>query len=171
MAELVGARGYVLATDIDTRWTQGDGLSQLEFRQHDVVTDPLAQGEFDVAHARLVLSWLPDRDTVISRLVAALRPGGWLVVEDFDSMLHQCLDPLNDDERVFGKVTDAFRQALHRRGADTTWARTLPTASPRPGWSMSARPGTSPSSTAVLPRLSCGSPTSTRSETGSSTLA
>jgi SAM-dependent methyltransferase len=114
MAELVGARGYVLATDIDTRWTQGDGLSQLEFRQHDVVTDPLAQGEFDVAHARLVLSWLPDRDTVISRLVAALRPGGWLVVEDFDSMLHQCLDPLNDDERAFGKVTDAFRQALHR---------------------------------------------------------
>lgn len=120
MADLVGPRGYVLATDIDTRWTQNDGPSQLEVRQHDVVTDPLAQGEFDLVHARLVLSWLPDRDTVISRLVAALRPGGWLVIEDFDSMLHQCLDPLNDDERVFDKVTNAFRQALHRRGADTT---------------------------------------------------
>ena len=126
MAERVGARGYVLATDIDTRWIQSNGPSQLEVQRHDVVADQLAQGDFDLVHARLVLSWLPTRDTVISRLVEALRPGGWLVVEDFDSMLHRCLDPLNDDERVFDKVTDAFRQALHRRGADTTWARTLP---------------------------------------------
>jgi len=126
MAERVGARGHVLATDIDTRWIQSDGLSQLEVLQHDVVADPLAPGEFDVVHARLVLSWLPARDTVISHLVEALRPGGWLVVEDFDSILHQCLDPLNDDERVFDKVAGAFGQALHRRGADTTWPRTLP---------------------------------------------
>jgi SAM-dependent methyltransferase len=126
MAERVGAQGYVLATDIDTRWTPSDSPSQLEVRQHDVVADPLAPGEFDLVHARLVLSWLPARDSVVSRLVTALRPGGWLVVEDFDSILHRCLDPINDDEEVFGKVTDAFGQALHRRGADTTWARTLP---------------------------------------------
>lgn len=126
MAERVGPRGYVLATDIDSRWIQSNGMSQLEVKQHDVVADPLAQGEFDLIHARLVLSWLPARDTVLSRLVQALRPGGWLVVEDFDSSLHWCLDPLNDDERVFVKVADAFIQALHRRGADTTWPRTLP---------------------------------------------
>lgn len=126
MAERVGARGYVLATDIDTRWIQNNGLSQLEVQRHDVVADPLAQGEFDLIHARLVLSWLPARDTVVSCLVEALRPGGWLIVEDFDSLLHWCLDPLNDDERVFVKVADAFVQALHRRGADTTWPRTLP---------------------------------------------
>lgn len=126
MAEQAGAHGHVLATDIDTRWIQGNGLSQLEVQRHDVIADPLAQGEFDLVHARLVLSWLPTRDAVVSRLVAALRPGGWLVVEDFDSVLHHCLDPLNDDERVFDKVTDAFGEALQRRGADTTWARTLP---------------------------------------------
>ena len=126
MAERVGAHGYVLATDIDTRWIQSNGLSQLEVQQHDVVADPLTEGEFDLVHARLVLSWLPTRDAVVSRLVAALRPGGWLVVEDFDSVLHHCLDPLNDDERVFDKLTDAFGQALERRGVDTTWPRTLP---------------------------------------------
>lgn len=126
MAERVGAHGHVLATDIDTRWIQGNGPSQLEVQSHDVVADPLAQGEFDLIHARLVLSWLPTRDAVVSRLVAALRPEGWLVVEDFDSVLHHCLDPRNDDERVFDKVTDAFGQALQRRGVDTTWPRTLP---------------------------------------------
>jgi len=126
MAGRVGTHGHVLATDIDTRWIQSNGLGQLEVQQHDIVADPLAPGEFDVIHARLVLSWLPARDAVVSRLVAALRPGGWLVVEDFDSVLHQCLDPLNDDEQVFDKVAGAFGQALHRRGVDTTWPRTLP---------------------------------------------
>jgi ubiquinone/menaquinone biosynthesis C-methylase UbiE len=126
MAERVGARGYVLATDIDTRWIQSNGLSQLDVQRHDIVADLLPPGEFDVVHARLVLSWLPARDAVLSRLVAALKPGGWLAVEDFDTVLHRCLDPLNDDERVFDKVSDAFGQALHRRGVDTTWPRTLP---------------------------------------------
>jgi SAM-dependent methyltransferase len=126
MAALVGTRGYVLATDIDTRWIQTNGLSQLDVQQHDIAADPPPQGEFDVIHARLVLSWLPARDAVLSRLAAALKPGGWLVIEDFDSLIHHCLDPLNDEERVFGKVTDAFGHALHRRGVDTTWPRTLP---------------------------------------------
>ena len=126
MAERVGAHGHVLATDIDTRWIQGNGLSQLDVQRHDVVADPLAQDEFDVIHARLVLGWLPTRDAVLSRLVAALRPGGWLVVEDFDSVLYHCLDPVNDDERVFDKVADAFHRALQRRDLDTTWPRTLP---------------------------------------------
>ena len=128
MAERVGAHGHVLATDLDTRWIQSNGLSQLEVHQHDVVADPLAEGEFDLVHARLVLTWLPARDAVVARLVAALRPGGWLVIEDFDSVLDRCLDPLNDDddERVFNKVFGAFGQALQRRGVDTTWPRTLP---------------------------------------------
>jgi SAM-dependent methyltransferase len=126
MAERVGAHGYVLATDIDTRWIKDNGLSQLEVQRHDVVADPVASGEFDLIYARLVLGWLPTRDTVVSRLVAALRPGGWLVTEDFDSLVHRCLDPVNDEERVFDKVVEAFMQALHRRGADTTWPRTLP---------------------------------------------
>jgi SAM-dependent methyltransferase len=126
MAERVGAHGHVLATDIDTRWMPSSDLGQLEVQRHDVVADPLAQSEFDLIHARLVLVWLPTRDAVLSRLVAALRPGGWLVVEEFDSVLHHCLDPLNDDNQVFNKVTDAFMQALHRRGVDTAWPRTLP---------------------------------------------
>jgi len=126
MAKLVGARGYVLATDIDTRWIQTNGLSQLDVQRHDITADPPPPGEFDVVHARLVLSWLPARDAVLSRLARALKPGGWLVIEDFDTLLHRCLDPLNDDERIFDKVAGAFGQALGRRGVDTTWPRTLP---------------------------------------------
>jgi hypothetical protein len=37
-----------------------------------------------VIHARAVLEHLPDRLAVLDKLVAALRPGGGLLVEDFD---------------------------------------------------------------------------------------
>jgi 2-polyprenyl-3-methyl-5-hydroxy-6-metoxy-1,4-benzoquinol methylase len=43
----------------------------------------LPAGRYDLIHARLVLSHLPQRRDVLARLVQALRPGGWLVVEDF----------------------------------------------------------------------------------------
>jgi hypothetical protein len=35
-------------------------------------------------HARLVLEHLADRRQILDRLVATLRPGGWIVIEDYD---------------------------------------------------------------------------------------
>ena len=50
----------------------------------------------------------------------------WLVAEDFDSSLPHCLDPATGEEQAFVKVGQALVDALHRRGADTTYPRTLP---------------------------------------------
>jgi 2-polyprenyl-3-methyl-5-hydroxy-6-metoxy-1,4-benzoquinol methylase len=47
--------------------------------------DSLAEGKFDLIHARLVLVHFAERDSVLRKLVAALKPGGWLVDEEFDS--------------------------------------------------------------------------------------
>ncbi len=46
--------------------------------------DDLPTAQFDLIHARLVLIHIPAREAVLERLVTALRPGGWLVIEDFD---------------------------------------------------------------------------------------
>lgn len=126
LAREVGPGGSVLATDIDTRWTDAGGLANLEVAIHDIAVGPLPDGAFNLIHARLVVHHLPARDAVVEKLVKALRPGGWLVSEDFDTILPHCLDPVNDDERAFVRVGRALAEALHRRGADTTWARTLP---------------------------------------------
>ena len=76
----VGPSGHVVATDIDTRWLAPS--LNLEVRHHhNVVDDPVDRSGYDVIHARLVLEHLPQRLTVLAKLVAALRPGGWLVVE------------------------------------------------------------------------------------------
>jgi SAM-dependent methyltransferase len=115
-----------LATDIDTRWLRTDGLAHLEVARHDIAADPLPELTFDLIHERLVLVHLASRDAVVNRLVAALKPGGWLILEEFDATLPCCLDPLNEEEATFARVGYAFIEALHRRGADTTWSRTLP---------------------------------------------
>jgi 2-polyprenyl-3-methyl-5-hydroxy-6-metoxy-1,4-benzoquinol methylase len=51
---------------------------------HDIASDPHDAGSFELIHPRLVLEHLPTRLAVVEKLVAALCPGGWLVVEDLD---------------------------------------------------------------------------------------
>jgi hypothetical protein len=61
-------------------------------------------------------------------MVAALRPGGWLLVEDYDVGLQPlvCPDEVTADHRLANRVKVAFRQLLLDRGADTELGRRLP---------------------------------------------
>lgn len=100
LATAVGPTGHVLATDIDPAWL--DPHAGYEVRRHDVVADPPPQpGTFDLVHARLVLVHLPDRARALATMVAALRPGGWLVIEDADTELQPlaCLDEVGPAQR------------------------------------------------------------------------
>jgi SAM-dependent methyltransferase len=120
MAEQVGDRGTVLATDLNTDWMAPDMPSTIEIRQHDVDSDPIPTSTFELIHARLVLAHLPRRDAIIPRLVSALAPGGWLVLEEFSDAFPIYPEPATDEERAFIRVVGSFRELLHRRGADTT---------------------------------------------------
>jgi SAM-dependent methyltransferase len=82
LARRVGADGHVLAIDLDTRFVDPSGLDNLELRQQNLVSGELEEASFDLAHARAVLEHIPERDFALERLIAALKPGGWLVLED-----------------------------------------------------------------------------------------
>jgi trans-aconitate methyltransferase len=71
-------------------------------RLHNIVTDPLPEASFDLIHARLVLVHLPEREKVLARLMAALKPGGWLVDEEFDSSMSP--DPAVNPAEVRSKT-------------------------------------------------------------------
>jgi len=53
---------------------------------HNIVADELERDAFDLVHTRAVLVHLAERDIALDRLVAALKPGGWLLVEETDSI-------------------------------------------------------------------------------------
>jgi SAM-dependent methyltransferase len=134
MAAQVGESGSVLGTDLNLDWIDADMPRQVELRRHDVTSDEIPTSTYDLIHARLVLLHLPGRDQVIERLVAALAPGGWLVLEEFQLIFPPCPEPMTDEQRTFNRVREALSELLERSGANmTTYARTLPWRMQRAG--------------------------------------
>ena len=130
LADRVGSGGEVLVTDIDPRFLAmltGLNRRNIEVRRHDITSDPLPDGAFDLIHARLVLIHIPTAPAVLSRMVAALKPGGWLVIEDFAPALIDRAFPVADQEDA-AVVRAAFRALstmVETRGAGPGWAQSL----------------------------------------------
>jgi SAM-dependent methyltransferase len=125
LAGSVGEAGHVLALDTDTRFLEPLAGPTLSVRRHDITEEPLPNGEFDLVHARLVLEHLPARDRVLPALAGALVPDGWLLIEDFDWLTADIIDP---PAAVHGKVTTACRRFLEAHGYDAAYGRRLPRA-------------------------------------------
>ena len=84
LATRVGPKGKVVATDIDTRFLHQIGVPNLEIREHDITKDVLETGQYDLVHCRLLLMHLPEPEKGLQRMANAVRPGGWLLIEDQD---------------------------------------------------------------------------------------
>lgn len=125
LAQQVAPTGSVLATDIDTRFLDQLDLPCLTVQQHDIVNDPLPNGFFDLIHERLVLIHLPQRRAVLERLIKALKPGGWLVIEDFDC---SSLDADPDVDLVPDPPASiiGMQAVLRARGCDLVYGRRGP---------------------------------------------
>lgn len=126
LAQQVGLDGRVLATDIDASWMSG--TAGYEVQRHDVGVDPTPEGPFDLVHARLLLVHVSDRDRALAAMTAALRPGGWLLLEEADPALQPlvCLEDSGAAEQLANRLKSGFRQLLAGRGVDLAYGRTLP---------------------------------------------
>ncbi len=118
----VGPTGHVLVTDLDPRFLEPLSAQNVEVRKHNIVTDSLPHAAFDLIHARLVLIHLPEREKVLARLVSALKPGGWLVDEDFDSV-SLLPDPTVSPGEVILKTQMAVMRLLKDCGAERRFGR------------------------------------------------
>lgn len=125
LARRVGTTGYVLATDIDTRFLDTNRRSNLKVQRHDIVADALPEQSFDLIHARLVLVHLPERENVLDRMVAALKPGGWLLIEEFDSVSAPAMPDRFPWEAPL-KSSAVFRDVMIASGVDSAFGRMLP---------------------------------------------
>lgn len=129
MAGLVGAQGMVLASDIDTSWLEAaDRPEQLRIVRHDVGAEPAPADGLDLVHAPLVLTHVPRRDAALRSMAGALRPGGWLVIEEADPGLQPllCPDEHGPEQRLANRLRHGFRDLMAGRAADLAYGRTLP---------------------------------------------
>jgi len=83
------APGCRQRSDLDTSWIDGGHIADTgyEVRRPDVGAQPPPQEHFDLVHARLVLVHLPQRAQALAAMVATVRPGGWLLLEEADPAL------------------------------------------------------------------------------------
>jgi SAM-dependent methyltransferase len=115
LAHRVAPTGLVVATDIDTRFLGSSASPNLEVRRHDLLQDPI-EGDYDLVHARALLVHLVGhQDHAIERLVGALRPGGWLAIEEYDSANIGSADPAHPAHQAFNKSVAAELDAISDR--------------------------------------------------------
>jgi SAM-dependent methyltransferase len=144
LAARVGPFGQVVATDIDPRFLEDIKLPNLEVRRHDVRTDALEREAYDLVQCRNLLVHLPDPEQMARRIIAALRPGGWLLAEepDLTAMVAVSRDhPAADNFDSFLRRIFAY----HRSKAqyDSGFAKALPLLMDRLGLTECAHEVTS----------------------------
>lgn len=132
LSRRVGRTGWVVATDLDTRFLEELNEPNVEVRRHDITSEDLEEQAFDLVHARAVLEHLPDRAQALGRMVAALRPEGWALIEDVDFLF-----PISASESdtfvvpesaaaLSAKVMRAVKQMMTAAGVDAEYGRRLP---------------------------------------------
>src|SRR3954454_13538880 len=125
LAERVGPAGSVTALDSDTRFLAPLESERLKVVEADLAGGNLPVGRFDLVHARLVLEHLPGRDRVLSALADVVRPGGWLLIEDFDWSTAMVVDPPSE---VHERVARACLTLFCAHAYDPYYGRRLPRA-------------------------------------------
>jgi SAM-dependent methyltransferase len=125
LCKAVGSAGRVCAVDIDTRFVEEIDADNLDVLALDIRTAEagltLGFGTFDFVHTRALLMHLPQREEVLDLLVALLKPGGRLLLEEGDLFPVAGLGAGGYAEAWAG-IEQAFGQA----GVDCRWARRLP---------------------------------------------
>jgi SAM-dependent methyltransferase len=122
LCERVGPTGGIVATDINTQFLTEIKRDNFEFKTHDITSEPLPEGAFDFVHTRALLHHLPEPERVVRRMIDALRPGGWLLLEEPDFF-----PVLTSSSTVYSEFMTALNGAIVKvSGRDCFWARALP---------------------------------------------
>lgn len=122
LSRQVGAQGSVTAVDIDTRFVEEIDTGNVEVVQADVTATELPRNTFDLVHCRALLMHLPARERVLDMFVTALRPGGWLLVEEGDAAPLPAAGSGPDSTVLRSVLVDGLTAA----GVDWTFAHQLP---------------------------------------------
>jgi SAM-dependent methyltransferase len=122
LADRVGPGGRVLATDLYPKHFEHLARGPVEVRQHDITAEPLPAGEFDLVHARLLVEHIGFG--ALPTMCAGLRPGGVLLLEDYD-MTCRGFDPEHPDA---DRAVEAVVGLMVSFGFDHACGRKLPRA-------------------------------------------
>ena len=127
LSERVSSAGQVVAADLDPRFLGDLRAPNVEVRRCDITQDDIEPASYDLVHCRALLMHMNDPADVLRRMVAALRPGGWLVAEEADYCTVESLDPVHPLAEAFHSCFRARIEFLSATNVmDLRYGRKLP---------------------------------------------
>jgi SAM-dependent methyltransferase len=126
MAAKVGKSGRVLALDANPRFLKELDAPNVEVLHADVCTANLPPASMDLVHARFVLIHVPNWQQALKTMIASLKPGGWLLLEEPDFTVAR--DYAGDDRQreAFARMQNAIRAVFQARKLDPAFGAGLP---------------------------------------------
>ncbi len=121
IAEAVTEEGQVIGVDVNSSLIQEaihthDSYSHLTFQVGDIYQLPF-QDHFDIVTAARVLQWLEDPFAAIKNMVKALKPGGTLIILDYN---HEKIKWHPNPPKSMQTFYDAFLKWRSEAGMDNT---------------------------------------------------
>jgi ubiquinone/menaquinone biosynthesis C-methylase UbiE len=121
LSEWVGAGGEVVGTDIDDamlaaagQFVDAEGLSNVVLVKDDLFASKLESSSFDLVHARFQIAPLGRGPDQIANHVRVVRPGGTVVLEEWDvSSWH-----FNPPAHALESLVELIGQSFVRSGGD-----------------------------------------------------
>jgi ubiquinone/menaquinone biosynthesis C-methylase UbiE len=128
LSEWVGPDGEVVGTDVDEamlaaagQFVDMEGLGNVVLVKDDLFASQLESSSFDLVHARFQIAPLDRGPDQISNHVRLLRPGGTVVLEEWDvSSWH-----FNPPARALESLIELIGQSFVRSGGDMHAGRKL----------------------------------------------
>ncbi|UFP95852.1 class I SAM-dependent methyltransferase [Gloeobacter morelensis] len=125
LAGQVEAQGRVLALDIRPHSALRLVPANVEVRRQDIVT--LSEHEmFDLIHTRYVLLHIQRWQEALTNMVRALKPGGWVLLEEPDFTTAAPLQREGNDAAAVMRVNEAVLRMYTAMGIDPSFGRRLP---------------------------------------------
>jgi SAM-dependent methyltransferase len=117
LAERVGPSGEVVAAHLNPRLLRRVPFPpHVEVREYNILTQDLEAEHYDLVHCRALLMHLPQPVVALERMAAAVRPGGWLCLEEYDFSMFGAVDPQYPGAAAFHWTFHAFLDALRTAG-------------------------------------------------------
>ena len=115
LSEWVGPSGDVTGTDIDERlleaadsFLEAEGISNVELVVDDILDSKLEPQGFHLVHARYLIAPLGRGSELAASFRRLVRPGGFLVLEEWDLGSWHFNPPAPAAERLIEKLSDVF---------------------------------------------------------------
>lgn len=126
LADAVGRDGQVVVTDLKPDHVRADVRShpRVVLLAHDLRSDRLPPGPFDVVHARLLLAHLGEREVLLPKLAGVLAPGGVLVVEEWGGHGPGVVlsSPWPETAELYRRYQAALMAVFAAAGNDGSWS-------------------------------------------------